>query len=820
MAQIIPGFFIVLFLSGFTSGQQQFEPTGTSYREAVARGQAAEYGAAMEALGSRAEMEQDWAKASSAYIFAAAAIVRVGHLQRALFHAETAVKLALKAKNLSLQITAMSRLADIYGRVGQWQHERDWLEKARRILEEMEVGATRALPEARLYRQLGENYLRQGDSQRAIAFISQSVRLWDARLSYLSSSTAVGTRYLSDTIEQANNQISNSLHRLGRAHLQAGNSPEAITSLTRGLAIMTDANLATPIEASLRISLGEAYLAHNELERAMENFVKGLQVSEERRLAGNMRLASGMMGDLLLKTGKHSEALSYYKRAVASVESTRSLFEFGELRASFFDDKGRYYGGLIRAYLDANDVEEAFNYSERARSRAFLDILGHKVHLSKVKTNLREEETALKERFGKRASSIAIDADEITTLERIPDDLLALDDQYDAFINKARRAHKEQASLMNVEPLTLREVQTLLGPGQSLIQYFVASEKIFLWVVERNRMKSLTVPISQKELIQKIDSLRRAIATLDSVRKYQSLAREIHEFLIGPALPHITGKKLIIVPHGVLHYLPFQALYSARGRYLVEDYSISYLSSASLLQFTTAKRKPLGQNVLAVGNPSFDASKANLPMTELEANEIRRLYPRSALLTKSEATEERVKELAGAHDVLHFATHAELNKEDPLSSAVLLSKGEKEDGRLEVREIFGMDLKASLVVLSACETGLGALSSGDELVGLTRAFIYAGTPSVVASLWKVDDASTAQLMSSFYRNLKSKTKVESLRQAQLDMIRGKTNTGLLAQRGVGGVAKLGQTPAARSSDSITTSHPYFWAPFVLVGDGK
>ena len=133
-----------------------------------------------------------------------------------------------------------------------------------------------------------------------------------------------------------------------------------------------------------------------------------------------------------------------------------------------------------------------------------------------------------------------------------------------------------------------------------------------------------------------------------------------------------------------------------------------------------------------------------------------------------------------------------------------------------------MDLNASLVVLSGCETGLGKLSSGDEFIGLTRAFIYAGTPSVVASLWKVDDASTASLMSSFYKNLKTKTKVEALRQAQLELIRGKVNRELLAQRGVGGVGKLGQAPVAQSQsqNTISISHPYFWAPFILVGDGK
>ncbi len=135
-----------------------------------------------------------------------------------------------------------------------------------------------------------------------------------------------------------------------------------------------------------------------------------------------------------------------------------------------------------------------------------------------------------------------------------------------------------------------------------------------------------------------------------------------------------------------------------------------------------------------------------------------------------------------------------------------------------------MDLKANLVVLSGCETAMGKLSTGDELVGLTRAFIYAGTPSVVASLWKVDDSSTAHLMANFYKNLKTMTKVEALRQAQLNLIRGNVSSDLLARRGIGGIGKLGEVPAPNSlsqnSLSVSTSHPYFWAPFILVGDGK
>ena len=285
---------------------------------------------------------------------------------------------------------------------------------------------------------------------------------------------------------------------------------------------------------------------------------------------------------------------------------------------------------------------------------------------------------------------------------------------------------------------------------------------------------------------------------------------------------------MIIVPHDVLHYLPFHALQSPDGRYLIESYPIYYLSSASLLQFIKEKRKARGERVLAFGNPDLGDPNKDLKFAELEAQEVRTLYPYSTVLVRKEATEGKSKGLSPQYDMLHFATHAELKEEDPLSSAILLAKDGKEDGRLEVREIFGMDLKANLVVLSACETGLGKLSSGDELVGLTRAFIYAGTPSVVASLWKVEDNSTAALMASFYRNLKTMSKVEALRQAQLELIRGQASSDLLARRGVGGIGKLGEVPEAKSdspgsvpvSISVSTFHPYFWAPFILVGDGK
>ncbi|MGH9425980.1 MAG: CHAT domain-containing protein, partial [Terriglobia bacterium] len=444
-----------------------------------------------------------------------------------------------------------------------------------------------------------------------------------------------------------------------------------------------------------------------------------------------------------------------------------------------------------------------------------LDLLGAKAQLSRSKGGLLEEERTLQERIAAIKARLSGEGDGELNRGRLGKELAAAEQAYNAFLAKVRSQDKEQASLMSVEPLTLKQVQDLLDPGQSLLEYFVTESEVFIWVVEKDKLNFQRVALPKSELAKAVKNLRENIATLGDPQELREVSTALYRQLIEPVLSQIGGKELIIVPHDVLHYLPFQALLGSDGRYLIEKYPINYLSSASLLQFTKEKSRAMGERLLALGNPDLGDPKMNLEFAEIETKEIKSLYPQSTIYLEKEATEEKAKTLSPQNDIIHFASHAELNEDDPLSSAILLAKSDKEDGRLEVREIFGMDLKASLVVLSACETGLGKLSSGDELVGLTRAFIYAGTPSVVASLWNVEDSSTAQLIASFYKNLKTMTKVEALPQAQLQLIRGNVNSDLLARRGIGGVGKLGETPAAKSPPqdsatmSISTSHPYF-----------
>ncbi len=320
---------------------------------------------------------------------------------------------------------------------------------------------------------------------------------------------------------------------------------------------------------------------------------------------------------------------------------------------------------------------------------------------------------------------------------------------------------------MTVEPLKLHEVQELLDPGTTMLEYFVTTRAVLLWVVEKDRLRFVSTPLERGELVRKVRSLRQSVAQFKEKDNFRAASTDLFRALIAPALQHIRGKELLIVPHDVLHYVPFQALLSPAGKYLVENYPIAYLSSASLLQFTHAKRKAADEHALIMGNPALGDPAYDLRFAEREAKEIARIVPKSQVYVEAEATKPRAVTLSPEFDVLHFAVHAELDENDPIGSALLLAPQSKDDGRLKVGEIFALNLQAGLVVLSACETGLGKLSNGDELIGLTRAFIYAGTPSIVTTLWKVNDRASYELMRAFYEALKTRNKSEALRWAQL-----------------------------------------------------
>ena len=273
-------------------------------------------------------------------------------------------------------------------------------------------------------------------------------------------------------------------------------------------------------------------------------------------------------------------------------------------------------------------------------------------------------------------------------------------------------------------------------------------------------------------------------------QNFITAASELYQLIMAPFEKEIKTKNLIIVPHGALHKVPFSTL-SDGQRYMIDKYTLSVLPAASVMDHILKKRKAEKERLLVFANPKTEY--VPLEFAEIEGKTISKIFPQNEVYSREKATETIAREKASSFNILHFATHGEFNDRQPLQSGLLLAKDEENDGYLQVHEIFGMDLRnANLVTLSACDTALSKIFGGDDLVGLARGFIYAGTPSLLATLWKVDDPATAKLMEYFYKNWKQgMSKPEALRQAQI---------------------ALKNIPEFK--------HPYYWAPFVMIGDWK
>jgi CHAT domain-containing protein len=344
--------------------------------------------------------------------------------------------------------------------------------------------------------------------------------------------------------------------------------------------------------------------------------------------------------------------------------------------------------------------------------------------------------------------------------------------------------------------LGVSEIQTRLPDEQTtLLSYFVLDNETLAFLITKDDFQTVELEVGREELSQVIRNFRD-FASIDEA--HPEAAVKLYHWLIEPLKEHLDTPHLAIVPHNVMHYFPFAALTDGE-HYLIDDYTLTTLPSASVLPFiqNNAARTRLSQqpSVLVLGDPAADVETLSLLVwAKQEAQTIADLYQTEPLLDQA-GTEQAVRQQVGQAEILHLATHGEYNQANALYSTLYLAPDEagedsQSDGRLEVHEVYGLDLgKNNLVVLSACETQVGALSAGDEVVGLTRAFIFAGTPSVIASLWQVDDQASALLMERFYTHLRSGvSKAEALRQAQRETREAYPN-------------------------------PYFWSAFVLSGDG-
>jgi len=343
----------------------------------------------------------------------------------------------------------------------------------------------------------------------------------------------------------------------------------------------------------------------------------------------------------------------------------------------------------------------------------------------------------------------------------------------------------ELASLVTVTHQTVSDLHALIPRDEALIEYYYRGREMYAFILSDGRLKA--VKLDSEGLAEDVQAFRRLVDSPSSTG-FMEMAEKLYRRLFQPLESTLNKKHLMIVFHGALHYLPANALHDGKG-YLIDRYSIRMMPSAGAMKYLSDKKTDRRGGILIFGNPDLGDPGLDLEYAQREAAEIARIRPASRVFVRKEATEAALRRYGSSYPCIHFATHGQFNAESPLKSALLLAPDLEHNGVLTVDKLYSLTLDADLVTLSACETGLSRIANGDDMVGLTRGFLYAGSRSIVASLWKVDDLATSLLMTRFYRELDKTDKREALRTAQLE-------------------------------NKKKYPHPYYWASFQLTGSAQ
>lgn len=506
--------------------------------------------------------------------------------------------------------------------------------------------------------------------------------------------------------------------------------------------------------------------------------------------------------------GDRAAAAAALQRAIREIERVSGTLAVEERRAEYLADKWDVYVELALVEQGRGRTAAAFEVSEQLRARQMLDLLTRGRVVVAAAAELVEQEQDARRRIAELTTQLevtesddpgrrgrALSGDERgATLEA----LAHSQQTYGELLIRMRERHPAYASMVRGEVASLADVQTALSRDDVLLEYVVGASTLLVFAITRDSVATLDLNVSHDALAPLVDFARATLSmprTGAEQNAWRAPMRRLYRHLIAPVEERglLVGKRrLLIAPHAELHYLPFAALLKsdAAGDLLLHRFVIEYIPSASVWLKLRARQQPTrGSGILALA-PRTD----RLPGSRAEVGALRRLYgERATVLIGAEATERAFRTLAPKHDVVHLATFGVLNKHNPLFSFVELRGGGGEDGRLETHEVFGLELTANLVVLSACQTGVSSgtvadVPPGDDWVGLVRTFLFAGASNVVATLWPVEDQSTAVLMEAFYRRLETRVSPgEALVEAQRALAR-----------------------------ATRTSHPFYWAGFTLV----
>jgi CHAT domain-containing protein len=598
---------------------------------------------------------------------------------------------------------------------------------------------------------------------------------------------------------------------LGYVQARGGDTVAARASLSRAREELQALGDGVSEAAALG-TLGELELQEKSPLAAESLYRRGLQLLGAAVVPTVSWSLHAGLAEALRSRGARDEATRELRAAVRDFERVSGTLPLEERRAAFLADKWDVYGLLALAELAGGRTDSAFEASERLRARQLLDLLARGSvaaadasqpddTLAAREQDLRRRITVLTRQLEGSAGGAAglrgpLSPD--TSSGAVREALARAQEAYADLLRRVRESRPEYAALVTGQIAPVREVMAALAPDEALLEYLVGDSTSVVFVVTSDTAAAIDLGVTRHELATQVDFSRGVLVRPvpgPGAALWRAPLRRLYRYLIEPveASGLLKGKRqLLIAPHAELHYAPFAALLGADGpdAYLVQRYRITYTPSASVWLRLHARGRSSASGVLALA-PRTDA----LPGSAAEVAAIGRLFgARARVLVGARATKAALRDAAPEEGIIHLATYGVLNRDNPLFSFVELMPQRGDDGRLEVHDVFGLRLRARLVVLSACQTGLGAgaladVPAGDDWVGLIQAFLFAGASHVLATLWPVQDRATADLMTRFYTALAAgQPEAEALAEAQRAML---------------------SKPA--------TAHPFYWAGFTLSG---
>lgn len=609
---------------------------------------------------------------------------------------------------------------------------------------------------------------------------------YERALAYFDTSLAI-KKEIGDIYGQAS-----VLSSIGNVYFATNDYDQALSMYNTALLIMRDVSMVQG-ECAVLAHIAEVYTATDQYEAALQYLDSSFTKAEEANdIVMQGKILAGF-GHVYEEQDDIEQAIGFYKQAIEYKEKIRDWMIQGDLRTFYIEKEDELYQRIAILLIMLERYEEAFDYLERS-------------HSEKLRQSFEEGESAAFDpslnRVLERINFIEAEIDGLRKLiehgdidERdYQEKIDSLSGTLNGKLTDLKYHHPRLYNTLIPQRRTLKCIQEIIPEETMFIEFLAYNDKYVAFLFTKNMFLAKVLRANREKIDNMVVESMHMVTSLNDREELNKHYELLYDILLYPLqncfLPY---NNLVIIPYGALHYLPFHCLRTkdqeGENQYLLQSHCVSYLPSASFLFDLADEQEMATEELLAFGN-----CDGTLPSAAAEVDSIAGLFARVLVFKGNDASKDHFKEYCDSYRYIHFATHGVL-RSDPRFSQIIMSP---HTGNLTVREILGLSGKlqqTSLVTLSACETAVEVNpdTAGVELITLSNAFKVAGVPSTIATLWSIADRSTSLLMYDFYDNLKNQKchKLEALRQAQIKML--------------------------KSNDY---SHPFFWAPFILIGDWK